>query len=123
MAGKLEREEPLARALAAIHATDTAGLPDLPLRDDPLPGLRQWLPELGGLEQVCTRTASGGAGPHRLLHGDYWPGNVLWQQGRLAAVLDWEDAALGGPSPARTSNWRAWPATPSPGSSRPSICS
>ena len=32
-----------------------------------------------------------------LLHGDYWPGNILWQEGRLAAVIDWEDAALGDP--------------------------
>ena len=32
-----------------------------------------------------------------LLHGDFWPGNTLWQDGRLAAVLDWEDAARGDP--------------------------
>lgn len=32
-----------------------------------------------------------------LLHGDFWPGNLLWRQGRLAAILDWEDAALGDP--------------------------
>jgi aminoglycoside phosphotransferase (APT) family kinase protein len=32
-----------------------------------------------------------------LLHGDYWPGNILWNDGRLAAVIDWEDAAVGDP--------------------------
>jgi aminoglycoside phosphotransferase (APT) family kinase protein len=32
-----------------------------------------------------------------LLHGDFWPGNVLWEDGRLVAVLDWEDAAIGDP--------------------------
>ncbi len=32
-----------------------------------------------------------------LLHGDFWPGNVLWQAGQLVAVLDWEDAAFGDP--------------------------
>jgi aminoglycoside phosphotransferase (APT) family kinase protein len=32
-----------------------------------------------------------------LLHGDYWPGNLLWQKGRLSAVIDWEDAAIGDP--------------------------
>lgn len=32
-----------------------------------------------------------------LLHGDFWPGNILWQDGQLAAVIDWEDAALGDP--------------------------
>ncbi|AHV98156.1 phosphotransferase family protein [Paenibacillus sabinae] len=32
-----------------------------------------------------------------LLHGDYWPGNILWKDGRLAAIIDWEDTALGDP--------------------------
>lgn len=37
------------------------------------------------------------ANPSVLLHGDYWPGNLLWQDGSLAAVIDWEDAARGDP--------------------------
>ena len=32
-----------------------------------------------------------------LLHGDFWPGNTLWNQGRLVAVIDWEDAKVGDP--------------------------
>jgi len=32
-----------------------------------------------------------------LLHGDYWPGNVLWRDGRLVGIIDWEDAELGDP--------------------------
>lgn len=32
-----------------------------------------------------------------LLHGDYWPGNLLWRDRRLVGVIDWEDAALGDP--------------------------
>ncbi len=32
-----------------------------------------------------------------VLHGDYWPGNVMWRDGRLAAVIDWEDACVGDP--------------------------
>jgi prepilin-type processing-associated H-X9-DG protein len=35
--------------------------------------------------------------PPTLLHGDYWPGNILWQDGHLAAVIDWEDARVGDP--------------------------
>lgn len=35
--------------------------------------------------------------PGVLLHGDLWPGNVLWREGRIAAIVDWEDAALGDP--------------------------
>lgn len=37
------------------------------------------------------------AGCVTLLHGDFWPGNILWQDGRIAAVIDWEDARLGDP--------------------------
>jgi aminoglycoside phosphotransferase (APT) family kinase protein len=32
-----------------------------------------------------------------LLHGDYWPGNLLWRDGALVAVLDWEEPELGDP--------------------------
>jgi aminoglycoside phosphotransferase (APT) family kinase protein len=32
-----------------------------------------------------------------LVHGDYWPGNVLWKDGEIAAVIDWEDAGVGDP--------------------------
>jgi aminoglycoside phosphotransferase (APT) family kinase protein len=32
-----------------------------------------------------------------LLHGDFWPGNILWKDGQLAAVIDWEDARTGDP--------------------------
>jgi aminoglycoside phosphotransferase (APT) family kinase protein len=32
-----------------------------------------------------------------LLHGDFWPGNILLRDGQIAGVIDWEDAALGDP--------------------------
>ena len=32
-----------------------------------------------------------------LLHGDFWPGNVIWNEGSIAAVIDWEDAGRGDP--------------------------
>lgn len=35
--------------------------------------------------------------PAALLHGDFWPGNLLWRAGQLVAVIDWEDALLGDP--------------------------
>ncbi len=33
-----------------------------------------------------------------LVHVDYWLGNVLWQDGRVTAVLDLEEAAYGDPA-------------------------
>jgi aminoglycoside phosphotransferase (APT) family kinase protein len=32
-----------------------------------------------------------------LIHGDLHPGNVLWRRGRLQAVVDWDDTAIGDP--------------------------
>jgi aminoglycoside phosphotransferase (APT) family kinase protein len=32
-----------------------------------------------------------------VLHGDFWPGNILWRGDELVAVIDWEDAAVGDP--------------------------
>jgi len=33
-----------------------------------------------------------------LVHGDYWPGNLLWSRGRLQGLIDWEEPALGEPA-------------------------
>jgi aminoglycoside phosphotransferase (APT) family kinase protein len=59
----------LADALAEIHGLDVTELSFLPTLDEP------------GV----------------LLHGDLWPGNVLWHEGQIAAIVDWEDAAIGDP--------------------------
>lgn len=32
-----------------------------------------------------------------LVHIDYWSGNILWHEGEISAVLDWEEAAQGDP--------------------------
>ena len=32
-----------------------------------------------------------------LVHGDFWPGNLLWRDGAIAGVIDWEDALVGDP--------------------------
>ncbi|MCP5097091.1 MAG: phosphotransferase [Chloroflexi bacterium] len=46
------------------------------------------------LQAVGTLRQQNGAG---LLHGDYWPGNTLWHNDKLVAVIDWEDATTGDP--------------------------
>ncbi len=30
-------------------------------------------------------------------HGDYWPGNMVWKNDQLAAVIDWEETSIGDP--------------------------
>jgi aminoglycoside phosphotransferase (APT) family kinase protein len=34
----------------------------------------------------------------RLVHGDFWPGNVLWRRGRLVGIVDWEQSRVGDPT-------------------------
>jgi aminoglycoside phosphotransferase (APT) family kinase protein len=33
-----------------------------------------------------------------LLHGDFWPGNVLFVNQTISALIDWEDAMIGDPA-------------------------
>lgn len=95
------KPQALAETLQAIHAVDWRRLgldfllraADLLARDldaqagDPLQiraALRSGLPGL-----VVNAPA--------LLHGDFWLGNLLWADGRLCGIIDWEDAMLGDP--------------------------
>jgi aminoglycoside phosphotransferase (APT) family kinase protein len=32
-----------------------------------------------------------------LTHDDYWPGNSVWQRGRLSGIVDWSTAEFGDP--------------------------
>ncbi|MCH7800015.1 MAG: phosphotransferase [Chloroflexi bacterium] len=36
--------------------------------------------------------------PAVFVHMDYWPGNVLWREGRISAALDWDAAGYGDPA-------------------------
>ena len=90
----------LAERLAAIHALPVAGLGFLSRRADQVEQLLAQPLDAPDLERLRLAVRARWPGPvvaDRLLHGDFWPGNVIWDQGRLAAVIDWEDAALGDP--------------------------
>jgi aminoglycoside phosphotransferase (APT) family kinase protein len=94
----------MASFLARLHALPVHAmeLPDLPRGDDPIAGVLRYLPEsIGPLDDELLERVSAGswrqANAPALLHGDFWPGNILWEDGRLAAVLDWEDASVGDP--------------------------
>ena len=90
-----------ADALAGIHERGLPGLPALPERIEPLPEVFDYWPE-GEESQPLKRFLQQHdwplfSGAHSLLHGDFWPENLLWKEGELSAVLDWEDAAVGDP--------------------------
>ncbi len=97
----------MADALARLHAIDLAEH-----RPDFLPAVRDTLQRVL-FDRPADREMSPGERrirkamirawptlperPSVILHGDFWPGNLLWHDGRLAGVIDWEDAALGDP--------------------------
>jgi aminoglycoside phosphotransferase (APT) family kinase protein len=91
----------VAQMLAFIHAAPITDLPSLPTRNDPIPELFDYLPqdqEFDPLRQALLILGNTrNDGPAVLLHGDFWPGNLLWNGDRLVGVLDWEDAAFGDP--------------------------
>ena len=91
----------LARLALQVHATPVARLVDLglPLAVDPAREAREilarLLPEVDP-DSVIEEPRSRDAAPV-LLHGDLWPGNVLWSEDRVVGLIDWEDCAVGDP--------------------------
>lgn len=89
----------LAAHLAQIHRLDPAPFTFLP-QHIPVPPPSATLDETLSEPQIRTALATlSPPPPHTstLLHGDYWPGNLLWHTGKLTAILDWEDAVRGNP--------------------------
>jgi aminoglycoside phosphotransferase (APT) family kinase protein len=92
----------MAEQLALIHRVpESPNLAFLPRADRPFPErpatlndalsegrIRDALEAFGSPAQVNRSV---------LLHGDYWPGNILWNGADIAAVIDWEDAEVGDP--------------------------
>jgi aminoglycoside phosphotransferase (APT) family kinase protein len=97
----------LATYLAAIHrvgGSDPA-ISFLPQRPSHVAGMPEEALAAAGSaseRQYARSILESGIPPEELnssvlLHGDYWPGNVLWRDGRLVAVVDWEDTEIGDP--------------------------
>lgn len=99
--------EQLAAHLARIHSVDSAraDLSFLPRQPGDIDGILGACPravdpswEGERIRNTLENAWPFSAGkPGALLHGDFWPGNILWQGDRLAAVIDWEDARVGDP--------------------------
>jgi aminoglycoside phosphotransferase (APT) family kinase protein len=96
----------LAAHLAMIHCMDTIAdlsfLPEQELRCTARLRERMASEVQTPIEQrILDVLGSSWPAPQRnrtaLLHGDYWPGNTLWRDGSLVAIIDWEDAAIGDP--------------------------
>jgi aminoglycoside phosphotransferase (APT) family kinase protein len=85
-----------ADVLLGIHQQSGSFMEALPALEDPTPLLEREL-EAAGL-QLPVRELMTPQTPERcLLHGDFWPANLLWDSGKLTAILDWEHAATGDP--------------------------
>jgi aminoglycoside phosphotransferase (APT) family kinase protein len=97
----------LAEVLAALHDTgiERAAVPFLADAGDTVAEKLGTGPTGAGEfrnEAVIRAVLTASWPPPRLnapavLHGDYWPGNVLWRDGVLVGVIDWEDALFGDP--------------------------
>jgi aminoglycoside phosphotransferase (APT) family kinase protein len=88
----------LATVLAAIHridrsSADVSFLPEVVA----LPSARPSMDDPRARDVLEAALPLSPRNPPMLLHGDFWPGNTLWRDDRLVAVIDWEDAAIGDP--------------------------
>ncbi len=92
-----------AETLVRIHGVPLDGLAGLgrsPVGD--VVALPPWWGASLSPEVVRVLQAWSGLTPcpireRRLLHGDFWPGNIVVRDGAIAAVIDWEDAVIGDP--------------------------
>ncbi|MCZ6665353.1 MAG: phosphotransferase [Gammaproteobacteria bacterium] len=94
--------------LVAIHRIDETAA-DIGFLKERRVFLADWLAKTPkGLDESLNegeiRNALHDSGPIRpdrngrvLLHGDFWPGNILWRDERIAGVIDWEEAVRGDP--------------------------
>ena len=104
----LDWADQLAHAAATIHAVPL-GAADYDIIERAVPGSNddgvtvpnELAPHALGpalWEVVLRRRAGLAAELDCFLHADFWPGNTLWRDGRLVAVVDWEHPAIGDPA-------------------------
>lgn len=97
------RIDAMAEHLFGINTTPIDQLPGLPRVTDPVPELLDWLSADPQWDDLRARLAgladTDYSGEPVLIHGDFWPQNVLWDEsGSIKAVIDWEDACIGDPN-------------------------
>lgn len=92
----------MARFLRRLHAIESGYVdaPGMGEIEDPVQALPRYLAgdETGrAVADALQRGVRRRPNRSVLLHGDFWPGNVMFEHGELVAVLDWEDACWGDP--------------------------
>ena len=97
-----ERLRALGAAAARISSIEVAPTPALPVRSRPIEaedfaGMRrdQGASDLLRAAEVAVAATRPNDDQPGLVHGDFWYGNTLWDDGRLTAVLDWDCAGVG----------------------------
>jgi aminoglycoside phosphotransferase (APT) family kinase protein len=100
--------EELASAMVEVHATPLERLPgDFPRQGTAAERLAHIL-ERGAevrdelwdviASALTPIAASVQTNPPTLIHGDFWFGNTIWEQGRLTGIIDWDDARIADPA-------------------------
>jgi aminoglycoside phosphotransferase (APT) family kinase protein len=137
-AGRTADREPLdaaqagvfGRFLASLHRPPPPGFPRNDWRGIPLTGLSETMgPKLAALTDGGTGLAvpAGAVGDRwqdavrapadaadTCIHGDLHPRNLVVDQGRLTAVLDWGDMTAGDPAADLAAAWLLFPTTAHP---------
>lgn len=90
--------EQAARFLAQLHRLPIPVDVELGRLEDPAAEIGAYLPP--GHDELRGAVEAGAITPaerHAIVHGDFWPGNIMWSDSTIAAVLDWEDTTVGDP--------------------------
>jgi aminoglycoside phosphotransferase (APT) family kinase protein len=67
-----------------------------PYLADASPRRPAWWPDEGTFERAAdVATSPWAGGPDVFLHRDFHPGNILWLDGQVSAVVDWSSACVG----------------------------
>jgi len=100
--------EQLASALAEVHATPLDRLPaDFPRHGTAAQRLSRVLERGADVRDPLWDTIASALTPiaahvrpnsPRLIHGDFWFGNTIWQDGALTGIVDWDSASIADPA-------------------------
>jgi phosphotransferase family enzyme len=88
--------------LAALHAATAAGSGPVSFAGSCLVRIEDRFPDHPALAAVrpglsaAAARLDGARTPRTVVHGDFWAGNLLLRDGRVAGVVDWESGQLSG---------------------------